>query len=374
MPHLEHYWGTVLSCDTHVLLPQHLVVQVVEATIAASRLSGYCTRAIKVATALIERAPSHLGLALAHRKSRVLRARGDYHEADSLVKSTLVKHQASGDIRTHCYRGYLLLSLAENQILHEDFNSASAYTQQWEANGNSLLEIYTVWMKVAMIGRIFRYQGRFSEAAEVLQICLKPVSEMARTHVMHQIADTYCELGCTTEVKELLKEDIQSLQRNDGSISKSLRSLMLPMAEANLVEGNLKEARRLFEQVCDAIHQLERQEISDQLAHIRAMLGLVRLEIREESWEAAQAMIHRASVMILRYPTFTPTSFYTGVLVLFSGLVHARLGQVGAGVQAIMSARNYDPGPRHFIPGIGTYVLEGLRKDIDEVCRNVDQI
>ena len=182
--------------------------------------------------------PDYLRMAIAHRKSISLRLKGDHDRSDVVVQDTLGSIVFnSTDIRSYCSYGRLLLSRAENAILRKEFDKAESYLTSWEVKDSppSGLELQVVRLKNTVIGRVSRYQGRFPHARYCLEECLKALSgDPSRYHVIHHLADVYCELRIPGEAEKLVFDEVMRLRGRGRQRSKAFRHLALPLARPTL--------------------------------------------------------------------------------------------------------------------------------------------
>ena len=310
--------------------------------------------------------PRYLQLAIVNRQSVVSRLKGDHDQSDVLIQNILNRPVAT-DIRSHCLHGRLLLSRAENAILREEFVEATLYLKQWEVKNNppTGYEFQVVRLKNTVLGRVSRYQGDFLHAERCLNACLKIItSETSRYHVKHHLADVYCELDLAGKAEELLKEDIADLRVPDKQRLKAFRRLLLPWAEACIRQGRFDEAKTDLLELSAIFDRIIDHDVSDQLDHVRSILGLVHIAYRGSRWVEALENSDKALVLMQKYKTFSDGSFYIGLIYLFHTVIYFELGKLQESRIAFASAKFYDQKPRHFIPGMGTYVLQSLESRI----------
>ena len=313
--------------------------------------------------------PDYLLLAAAHRQSVLLRAKGDHDQSDDLILDVLNRIVVR-DIRSHCLHGRLLLSRAENAILRKDFNKAISYLQQWECKNVPAIgyELQVIRLKNTVLGRTLRYQGEFARAMECLDTILMTIpTEGSRYHVMHHLADVYCELNLATKAEELLREDIEKLKSCGKHRSKAFRRLLLPFADAYIGQHKYEEATAVLVQLSDIFNTISGHNVSDQLDHVRSILALLRIAYDGSRWSEALEYSELALDLVQKYETFSKGNFYIGVIYLFRTIIYFELRQWPHSQEAFALAKVCDPGPQHFIPGMGTYVLRSLRSRLDSM-------
>lgn len=351
-------------------LSAHAREGLVEASLAASKFIGVSRAncANSVAAKLREAGlPDYLRLAIVNRQSVVLRFQGDHDQSDVLIQDILNRIPTT-DTRSHCLYGRLLLSRTENALLRKEFDKAASYLVQWEAKNDppSGCELQVVRLKNTVLGRLSRYQGDFPHARYCLNECLGTIpTETSRYHVLHHLADVYCELGLAGKAEELLTLGIDDLRVRGKQRSRAFRRLLLPFAEACIEQRRFEEARAALLQLDDIFEGIVGHDVPDQLDHVRSILGLVRIAYHESRWSEALESSEKAFVLAQKYKTFSDGNFYIGVILLFHTVIHFELGQLPESRSAFASARLCDQGPRHFIAGMGTYVLQPLRSRIE---------
>ncbi|MCJ1251368.1 hypothetical protein MMC30_008601 [Trapelia coarctata] len=291
--------------------------------------------------------PDYLQLAVINRQSALLRFKGDHDQSDILIQNILARIPVQ-DIRSHYLYGRLLLSRAENAILRKEFDKATSYFRQWETKTEppSDYELQVVRLKNTVMGRLSRYQGDFSHAEHCLKTCLELIpTETSRYHIMHYLADVYCELRLAGKAEELLLENIEDLRARGKHRSKAFKRLLLPFAEACLEQRKLKEARAALLEIGVIFDGTHDHDVSDQLDHVRLILGLVRIAYHESRWSEALESSQKALILTQKYKTFSDRNFYIGVIFLFHTVIYFELGQLSESQRAYAATKLYDQGP-----------------------------
>ena len=368
MPHLERIWQNVQG-EPRLILPAHARDSLVEASLAVCRFvsTSRVDNIISVLAKIQDTGlPDHLQMAIALRQSISLRFKGDHDRSDVVIQN-IFKSIAidSTDIRSHCSYGRLLLSRTENAILRKEFNNAASYLASWEVKNSppSELELQVVRMKNTVIGRVSRYEGQFEHARHCLEECLKTIpSDASRYHVMHHLADVYCELRISKEAENLLLDEVKQLRARGEQRSKPFRRLVLPLAEAYIEQRTLVAARTVLRELLDIYDGIVGHEVADQLGHVRSMIGLARVGWYESRWSEAHHILESALGLTGKYQTFSEKNFYIGVIHLFLSIVRFKLRQYPEARRALASANDilYEQMPRHFMPGMGSYFLKYL--------------
>lgn len=369
LPYLERTWQFVLG-EPRPTLPAHVRDSIVEASLATYKLFG-TSRTKDVISVLAKihdpELPDYLRMAIATRKSILLRLKGDHDQSDVVIQDILGSVVIdSKDIRSHCAYGRLLLSRTENAILRKEFDKAELYLTSWEVKNlrdPSGLELQVVRLKNTVHGRVSRYKGKFEHARYCLEACLKTIpSDASRYHVMHHLGDVYCELGIPKETEKLVLKEIEQLRAHGKQHSKAFRRLALPLAEAYIQQGILEPAKALLGELLVIFEGMVNHDVPDQLGHVRLMIGLARVGWSQARWPEAHQTLEKALVLTENYRTFSKRNFYKGVIYLFLSLVNFELHKYPEARLTLASANDilYEETPRHFIPGMGSYFLQKL--------------
>ncbi|KAL6714255.1 hypothetical protein ACLMJK_007678 [Lecanora helva] len=369
LPYLEHTWQYTLR-EPRPTLPAHARDSLLEASLAVCKVVG-TSRAKDVISVVAKiqdtGIPNHLQMAIANQQSILLRFEGNHDRSDVLIQDVLSRMATnSTDIRSHCAYGRLLLSRTENAIFRKDFNEAVLYLETWEVKSSdpSGLELQVVRMKNTAIGRVSRYEGRFEHARFCLESCLETIPyDASRYHVMHHLADVYCEMGFSEEAEKLVFDEVKQLRGRGKQRSRNFRRLALSLAEAFIEQRTLEAARTTLQELLDAFDGIISHDVVDQLGHVRSMIGLARVCWYESRWSEARQSLERALGLTRKYKTFSEKNFYIGVIHLFLSVVHLELRQYSEAQKAFALANDIlsEEVARHFMPGMGSYFLQALK-------------
>ncbi len=368
MPYIERTWQN-FQREPHPTLPAHARDSLVEAYLAVCRL-GVASRANDAISVLAKiedtGLPDHLRMAIANRQSISLRFKGDHNRSDVVIQDILERITInSTDIRSHCSYGRLLLSRTENAIMRKDFNKVASHLASWEVKNSpaSGLELQVVRMKNTVIGRVSRYEGQFEHARYCLEECLKTIpNDASRYHVMHHLADVYCELKFPGEAENLVLDEFDQLRAQGKQRSKAFRRLGLPLAEAYIEQRRSGAARTVLRELLEIFDGMVGHDVADQLGHVRVMIGLARVCWHESQWSEAHQILERALLLAGKYRTFSKGNVYIGVIHLFLSVVYLELRQYPKAWGALASANDIlgEQVPRYFMPGMGSYFLKRL--------------
>lgn len=307
--------------------------------------------------------PDHLRVMIAVRRSVSLRAMGDHDQSDRVLDSIMQTTSTDGtDMRLHCAHGRLRLSRAENAMLRKDFSQAAEYLICWEVRNSppSELELQIVLLKNTVIGRLERYQGRFEEARNSLEECLKTVpGRESRYHIMHHLADVYCELWAPEEAEKLVLRETQQLRAQGRQGSRAFRRLMLPLAEAYILQRRYPEADVALQELITIYRGMADPDVADQLGHVRSSIGQARIRWYTAQYSEAHDSLEGALALTAKYGTFSKGNFYIGVIYLFLSVVKVELQRECRDVYASAIQILQQP-HRYFMPGMGSYFLNEL--------------
>ncbi len=183
-----------------------------------------------------------------------------------------------------------------------------------------------VRLKNTVMGRLSRYKGEFKHASYCLEECLKTVpGDASRYHIMHHLADVYCELKVPEEAEKLVLDEVNRHRAQGKQRSRAFRRLALPLAEAYIEQGKLDAAKTILQELLDIFHGILNLDVADQLGHVRLMIGLARVDWCEARWPEACHSLQTSLVLAEKYPTFLKGNFYIGVIYLFLSAVHFEL-------------------------------------------------
>lgn len=368
LPNMERTWQYL---ETKPSLPASTRENLVEACLAVCKLgTASCTnQAISVLTKMdLTGLPEHLRMAIVHRQSISLRSQGDHDRSEIAIQELLQQMNiTSMDHRSHCAYGHLLLSQTENAILRKDFTKAVSLPARWEPRSGSPLELQVIRMKQTVFGRVSRYRGKFKDAQECLEACLQTTpKDASRFHVMFHLADVYCESRRPINAESLVLPEVNVLRASGRKTSKPFRRLAMPSAEAYVEQRKVGAACHVLWELLEMFDGMDRHDVPDQLGHVRVLIGLARVYWYETRYSETCQMLERALILTSKYRTFSEGNFHIGVIHLFLAAVYSKTYQHFDFTEFLASATKIlkEQVPRYFMPGIGSYFLEELHKDI----------
>jgi hypothetical protein len=273
--------------------------------------------------------PEHLRMAIATRRSISLRFQGDHDLSDVVIQEILDKVSLdASDMRSHCSHGRLLLSRTENAILRKEFDKAASYLASWNVKNSPVsgLELQVVRLKNTVFGRVSRYQGEFDHAKYCLEQCLMTIpGDASRYHVIHHLADVYCELRRPGEAEQLVLGEFEDLRVRGKQGSKSFRRLALPLVEAYIEQRKVGPAKAILQELLHIFDSIVSPDVADQLGQVRSMIGLARVGWYEAGWSETRQSLEKALALTKKYRTFSEGNFYIGVIYLFLSVVNFEL-------------------------------------------------
>ncbi|KAF4547268.1 Hypothetical protein D9617_49g041290 [Elsinoe fawcettii] len=318
--------------------------------------------------------PDYLSIALAWKKSQMHRSRGQVELSKTEVRfGNEMAEPMTGhlDLRTKYYRKRLLLSQADNEIILKNFDEARTLLEQCAVlpirDEISPLELQLLRIYNTTHGRISQYEGKFDFALSCyLQSRQAYLSQAGERHMYSHVADIMCELGLEEAAQLELVSRFDTERMLDDHRTLDNRRILLPLAETYLKQNRISDAQRAIDTAIKLFCQLERPNITDQLGHIRAKFGQIRILVEGELWHSAAKEIDSAIAMAHGFNAFTATNYYIGLLWKYKFIVDKKSEQSGRESKVFTRLGDFDPGPRHFIPGLGTYV----RADIERLAQS----
>lgn len=184
-------------------------------------------------------------------------------------------------------------------------------------------------------------------------------SDASRYHVIHHLADVYCELHSPLMAEKLVMAEFAKVKEH----SKPFRRLALPLTEAYIMLGKHDEAERILGDLLVNYGSMDNPDVSDQLGHVRCLIGLARISWHNKQWAKACEGLDYALFFINKYDTFVKEGFYAGVVHIFLSIMYRYLEKDLESQASMRRATSYlqKQRPQHFIPGIGSYVLCELK-------------
>lgn len=316
----------------------------------------------------------HYTLELASMRSMELRKRADYDGSDRVIQD--VMNTSISGIRSKYWLSQLYLSMAENRILQNDYAAAEQWAHRVDVPDRPECESPMLWrlleQKWMFLGRLFRYGGKFSDAKDVLKLCLdnRRLSGRNVTTVLRQLADIYLELDQPQEAKALLQPYLAKYE-DQGAVWTSYYRLLLSYADADIMIGNLEDAQQMLHRIENHFRRRKPISPTEQLDHVRSAISSMRIALSRSDWvEGVQRAT--AALGLTNYPSFTENNCY-------KGYIHAARAACCSHLAAsdIELAKQRVLEPRHYMAGIGTYdrsqTLRCLQSGL-ELSRSIREI
>ncbi|KAK4897229.1 hypothetical protein LTR49_028039 [Elasticomyces elasticus] len=249
----------------------------IETCVAISKVnaSHSSQKALVLAQVLYDQdMPSRFSLAIAKVQSVALRRQERHAESDQKIEEAMYRVDPQ-DVRTTCLIGQLHLSLADNAILRNQYESAIHWVEEIDlaiSLGTPDQVSPLVWQlcehKWIVTGRIHCFQGRFEDAIEVLRPCLavSHISSVSNTHhVVRQLADAYVELDHPAQAKALLDEHLTKILQQGKQGSSPYNRLLLSYADAEIALGRYVDAHALLDEIEQSFKRTSPVSQTDQL-------------------------------------------------------------------------------------------------------------
>lgn len=302
--------------------------------------------------------PNHLRLELYLGISRILQWSGKYEAADEFAVNAL-KGVDSTNVREHCLIGLIQLSMVDSSMLRKDYLEATARLGLWEPYNKdevSYFELELLGRRQCVFMRLYRYTGNFEAAAACFHFI--PRSTQQTLDLAHYAA-TLCELNKAADAERLLRCNLELQKFSDKP--RKQRLLLLPLAEALLLQKKFEEASQIFRNLDQMFRSLSEPNITNQLLHVSVVIGLLRIACGHRDWTGATFWVDEAFRLTQTYNSFSSTNFYVGVLWRFCALISCFRQKPNECREALDRAVTFDQKRRYFMTGVGTYVLDDLK-------------
>ncbi|OJJ52119.1 hypothetical protein ASPSYDRAFT_95826 [Aspergillus sydowii CBS 593.65] len=184
----------------------------------------------------------------------------DRYTQSCLVQRQCVLHRLSGktdldvpilpdtgnaDVRLHAALGHTLIQAALNHIQRDELSKAVYSLEKWRPSQQpSAMEYVVCFRQNLIFGKIFRYQGQFSESLSCLKIS-RNIAQVAQDLTFREdtceltcnIADTYLELKKPAKAEVCLRAEMKYQDSN--------QALLVVLADALFAQGKFAEADTL---------------------------------------------------------------------------------------------------------------------------------
>lgn len=186
----------------------------------------------------------------------------DRYTQSCLVQRQCVLHRLSGktdfdipilpdavpgnaDVRLHAALGHTRIQNALNHIQRDELSKAVYLLKEWRPiQQPSAMEYVVLFRQNLIFGKIFRYQGRFSESLSRLKIS-RNIAQVAqdltfcedRCELTCNLADTYLELNKPAKAEVCLRAEMKSQDSN--------QALLVILADALFAQERFAEADTL---------------------------------------------------------------------------------------------------------------------------------
>lgn len=330
--------------------------------------------------------PEHLRLALAHLESCIWRNEAkrpldenevrrpldeNLDESDKIIEAAIATtsglDKTKGLARLPLARLYF--SKAENLMLQKKPGEACGKIEEVAKSLPSVESLSMVQLRIhfemsTLFGRLYRYDGRFAEAEEVLRLALGFSERLAIAGhtIRRNLADVYCERGKFNEVVGLIKPTVEDIKERGKQ--KTALMMSAPLADAYYQLGHSKSACALWTAIDDFFERNSAVGNTEELTHLRAHLNLLYVEVRNLNYDGAIDRAERCLRTISDSSSFRPDNHYKGTVLRVkaacSSLKAVCLSRKA--LEDVDEANRCQKGPYYFIPLHGTVRYDDFSK------------
>ena len=320
LPHLQHTLKEFGHYENLKILSDSAKVDLILSLVEASRFSDvkWKRHAIALAKKALQQVnDSYLHACVAQRDCAISRTFGDTDRSALALSSFATDNYPHKiDPRINAELGQLTLQSAINYIHIEELAKAIEELQSWQplnATSPSTAERIVLYYMDLWQGKVFRYQGQFSNSLACLQRALLETKHEgslrdARPRLICDLGDIYCELGDALHAEHLLQTEIQRLDDRRKKNFKDWYLLQLSLAESLWEQGRFKEAETL----CLGIQSSFRLSKLDKL-RLSTLFG--RIYYVQCDWSNAHYYWTKALSDISAYPL---VNGHTSRVILYS--------------------------------------------------------
>ncbi|KAI4166538.1 MAG: hypothetical protein LQ343_007969 [Gyalolechia ehrenbergii] len=320
LPHLQHTLKEFGDCQNLKVLSDSAKVDLILGLVEASRFSdvGWKRHAIALAKKVLQQVNDpYLHACVAQRDCAVSRTFGDTDRSALALSSFATdNYPHKTDPRMNAELGQLTLQSAINHIHNEELAKATEELRSWQplnTTSPSTAERIALYHMNLWQGKIFRYQGQFSNSLACLQMALLETKhegslEDARPRLICDLGDVYCELGDPLYAEHLLEAEIKRLDDRGRKNFTDRCLLRLSRAESLWGQGRLEEAEAL----CSGIQSSPHLSKLDKL-RLSTLFG--RIYHTRCDWSNARHYWTKALSDISAYPL---VNGYTSRVILYS--------------------------------------------------------
>ena len=275
-----------------------------EMLVSASRfwITPWKLQCIKQAKSLLgSNTDNYLPIAIAYRESSLSRMIGDQKGANEILKQSIQSLIFPKDLtqgpRYNAHRADLIISYAQNLIQDSDLITAQEELCKWlpiNQTSPSTMERSTLKNRNITLGKILRYEGKFSEALVYLEEQLKhSMSEDVQEAIgwqhllLSNVADLYIELNRPADAEALLQPEIIQMANKNWSNSGSSKRLQLSLIEAFIRRSKYDEAIQWLLPLKNHYERIKEPNALDRRSLFRVLTSLARIDHFNHSWNDA---------------------------------------------------------------------------------------
>ncbi|KAL9044405.1 MAG: hypothetical protein Q9214_002455 [Letrouitia sp. 1 TL-2023] len=320
LPHLQHTLKESGDCEKFKSLSNTARADLILSLVEASRFSDakWKCHAIAMAKRALQQVnDSYLQACVAQRDCAVGRICGDTERSTLTLSSFAIEdYPHNVDPRMNAELGHLTLQSAINHVPDEELAKAIEELRSWQplnATSPSTAERIASYHIDLWLGRVFRYQGQFSDSLECLQRSLLKTNheglfEDVRPQLICDLGDVYCELGHPLKAEYLLEAEMKRLDDRGKRNSTDWYLLQLSQAESLWGQGRLEEAEAL----CSGIQSFPRLS---KLSKLRLFTLFGRISYARGDWSNSRHYWTKALSILSTYPL---VNGHTSRVILYS--------------------------------------------------------
>lgn len=239
---------------------------------------------------------------LAYRESAVMRMSGMLKNSESTLHGFLhhlalpSKEDPQMTPRYNAQRGELVISFSENLVRQGRLSEAKAELIEWSplSKDCSTLETIVLRARDIILGKVLRFQGRFSEALALLdgvvQSChLDDFFEGTGWYrvLLSEVADLYCELDRPSDAESLLLQELTPMIERGTQDIATGRRLRMSLAETYLQRKMYAEAESLLVDLRQASLLSGAPDYTAKINIFRIWVSLARVLHGQSRWQEA---------------------------------------------------------------------------------------
>ena len=279
---------------------------IAETLVSASRFSitSWKLRCIERAKGLLDPAShDYLRAAITYRNSSLVRITGHKEESNELLKQFIHSDSSSKlgslDPRYNAHRLDLIISYAQNLLQESNLAAAREELSNWlplNTTSPSSMERLALKSRNTTLGKILRYEGKFTEALTYLEGILEQsefededIGEITgwRHLLLSNIADLYTELGRPVNAIKMLEPELTQMRSKNWAESGSSKRLQLSLIEAFIRHDELENALKWLLPLKRHLEKVKEPDVLIKRGLLRVWTTLARVAHFRQDWNKA---------------------------------------------------------------------------------------